>query len=87
VLIKAQRSVKRGLEGLTFVFTGGLLTMAREEARKKVEEQGGKTASSVSSKVDYVVAGEETGSKLEKARGLKIKVLTEEEFLHLLQNA
>ncbi|HOW56252.1 MAG TPA: helix-hairpin-helix domain-containing protein, partial [Syntrophorhabdaceae bacterium] len=72
------------LEGLTFVFTGALGSMSRDEARKRVEELGGKTASSVSKKVSYVVTGGEAGSKLDKAGQLGIKTITEQEFLKLL---
>ncbi len=72
------------LEGLTFVFTGALTGMPRDDARKRVEQLGGKTASSVSKKVNYVVTGGEAGSKLDKARQLGIKTLTEQEFLELI---
>jgi DNA ligase (NAD+) len=79
--------VKKRLEGLTFVFTGTLKGMERDEARNNVEQLGGKTSSSISKKVDYVVVGDEAGSKLEKAKSLGLKVLNEEEFLKLIQNA
>jgi DNA ligase (NAD+) len=78
-----QGGVKK-LAGLTFVFTGSLSSMSRDDARTKVEELGAKTASSVSKKVSYVVAGEEAGSKLDKARQLGLTILTEQEFMELL---
>ena len=87
VVMRSEKPVSRGLDGLTFVFTGTLSRMAREDARRMVEELGGKTASSVSKKVDYVVAGEEAGSKLDKARELKLRILTEDEFLRFVQKA
>jgi DNA ligase (NAD+) len=87
VTIEYSKPNARGLEGLTFVFTGSLQAMAREEARTKVEALGARTASSISKKVDYVVAGEEAGSKLDKAANLGLKILTEKEFLDLLKSA
>jgi DNA ligase (NAD+) len=79
---KKQRSAK--LAGLTFVLTGTLPTLSRDEAKAKIEAAGGKTAGSVSKKTSYVVAGEEAGSKLDKARELKIPVMDETELLALL---
>ncbi len=70
--------------GKTFVLTGTLPTLTRPEATEKIEAVGGKVSSSVSKKTDYVVAGEEAGSKLEKAKKLERPILTEEEFLNLL---
>ncbi|HUL37292.1 MAG TPA: NAD-dependent DNA ligase LigA [Thermodesulfobacteriota bacterium] len=68
------------LAGKTFVFTGTLKDFGRDEARNLVESSGGLTVSSVSKKVDYVVVGEDPGSKFDKAKELGIKTLTEEEF-------
>ncbi|HEY3276410.1 MAG TPA: NAD-dependent DNA ligase LigA [Syntrophorhabdaceae bacterium] len=87
VVIEHKKPVRRGLDGLTFVFTGTLDRMTREEARRRVEELGAMTAPSISKKVSYVVAGEEAGSKLDKAKSLGIPILTEEEFLRLLQSS
>ena len=71
-------------EGKTFVLTGTLPTMKRSEAAKLIEDNGGKTSSSVSKKTSYVLAGEEAGSKLTKAQSLGIPILTEEEFLEMI---
>ena len=71
--------------GKTFVFTGTLTRFTRDDAKKIVELEGGHAAGSVSKKTDYVVAGSEAGSKLDKAVQLGVKVLTEEEFLELVK--
>ncbi len=81
---KKQRSTQ--LAGLTFVLTGTLPTLTRDEAKKRIEDAGGKTAGSVSKKTSYVIAGEEAGSKLDKAIELKIPVLDEDGLLTLLRD-
>ena len=72
------------LAGKTLVVTGTLPTMSREEAHEKIRAAGGTASGSVSSKTSYLLAGEEAGSKLEKAQALGVKILTEKEFLDLL---
>jgi DNA ligase (NAD+) len=69
----------------TFVFTGSLKTMSREEAESKVESLGGRASSSVSQKTDFVIVGEDPGSKSDKAKTLGVKILTEDEFLKMLR--
>jgi DNA ligase (NAD+) len=82
---KKQRSTQ--LAGLTFVLTGTLPTLTRDQAKARIEAAGGKTATAVSKKTSYVVAGDEAGSKLDKARELNIPVLDEAGLLALLQAA
>lgn len=70
--------------GKTFVLTGTLPTMTRSQASKIIEENGGKTSSSVSKKTDYVLAGEDAGSKLTKAQSLGVTVISEQELLSMI---
>ena len=74
------------LEGKTFVITGTLPTMSREEAKEFIERNGGKAVGSVSKKTSYVVAGEEAGSKLDKAQALGIPVIGEAELLRMVNS-
>ncbi len=84
---KKQQSAAGNLEGLSFLFTGTLNKLKRSEAEEMVENNGGKIVSGVSSKLNYLVVGEDAGSKLEKARKIQsIRVINEEEFLQLLRN-
>lgn len=82
----ASKSNSGIFSGKTFVLTGTLPTMKRSEASKIIEENGGKTSSSVSKKTSYVLAGEEAGSKLTKALSLGITIITEDEFKAMLEN-
>ena len=72
-------------EGMTFVLTGTLDTLGRKEAAEIIEKNGGKVSGSVSKKTSIVLAGEEAGSKLEKAQKLGIKIIDEKEFLSILK--
>ncbi len=84
VVPQEARAAAGPLAGKTFVFTGALSRMTREEARRRVEARGGKVASGVSKKVDYVVVGADPGSKLTEAQKLGLRILNEEEFLRMV---
>ena len=72
-------------EGKVFVLTGGLDNYSRKEAEEIIEKFGGKTSSSVSKKTSYVIAGESSGSKLNKANELGIPVIDENEFIEMIK--
>ncbi|MCF0128560.1 MAG: NAD-dependent DNA ligase LigA [Pseudobutyrivibrio sp.] len=74
------------LNGLTFVITGTLPTMGRNEASALIEANGGKVSGSVSKKTDYLLAGEAAGSKLDKATALGVKIISEQELLEIINN-
>jgi len=82
-----QAPLSASLAGKSFVFTGGLETMSREDAEAMVKQHGGRAASSVSRQTDYVIAGDKAGSKLDKARSLGVAVLTEQEFITLIDGS
>lgn len=81
-----KRKKSSQLEGLTFVLTGTLPNLTREDAKAKIEAAGGRVSGSVSKKTHYVVAGDEAGSKLDKARELGVKIVDEAELVRLLQS-
>ena len=78
------RAASVPLAGKVFVITGALTTMTRNEAKERIESSGGKVASTVSAKTDYVVVGDDAGSKLKKAQTLKIPMINEKELIRLL---
>jgi DNA ligase (NAD+) len=81
---KRTRKKTGPLHGLTFVLTGTLATLTREEAKARIEAAGGKVTGSVSKQTDYVVAGEAAGSKLDKAKALGVQVIDESRLLELI---
>ena len=84
--MKAEARVKASnvLEGLTFVLTGTLPTLSREEAAQLIEDNGGKVVSSVSKKTSYVLMGDSPGSKAEKAAQLGVPIISEDDLKQML---
>ena len=89
--MKSQKSQGRGggnLDGQTFLFTGTLSQLKRSDAEATVESNGGKILSGVSSKLNYLIVGEDAGSKLEKAKKIpSIQILTEDEFIKMVSGS
>ena len=86
IILEEKEEIDGALKGLKFVLTGSLPTLKRGEATLLIEQNGGEVASSVSKTVDIVLAGEDAGSKLQKAEKLGIKIISEEEFLSMIGN-
>ena len=85
MILNENENTDNRFEGKVFVLTGSLESYTRDESSKIIEEFGGKTSSSVSKKTDYVLAGEEAGSKLIKAENLGIKIISEQEFKEMIK--
>ena len=84
---EAEEQIGNIFDGATFVLTGKLPTMTRDEAGALIESYGGKISSSVSKKTDYVLAGDDAGSKLTKAQTLGIKIIDEQELMNMLESS
>jgi DNA ligase (NAD+) len=85
--VKIIQEKQRGnkLRGLTFVLTGTLKSMTRNDAKEKIKNLGGEVLSSISKNLDYLVVGENPGSKYKKAKKIGIKILSEPEFLKMIK--
>jgi DNA ligase (NAD+) len=86
IVLERKTGLKRAGDAKTFVLTGTLAGMTRDEAQAAIEAKGHKVSSSVSKNTDFVVAGGDPGSKADKARSLGVPVIDEKEFMELLQN-
>ncbi len=86
-LLPPEQTGGTGLTGMRFVFTGGLERFSRSDAKRLIEEHGGRVVGSVSTETTYVVAGEAPGSKLAKAQDLGVEILSEEAFVEVLRTA
>ena len=82
--VSAKKAAKLPLAGKTFVLTGTLPSMTRDEASRKIEVLGGHVTGSVSKKTDFVLAGTEPGSKVDKAKELGVRIIDETEFRKML---
>jgi DNA ligase (NAD+) len=85
VQVKKAKAIKRVLDNKRFVVTGTLAGIGREEAKEQIRLLGGNVSDSVSKKTDFVVVGENPGSKADKAKELGVKILSEAEFLKMLE--
>ncbi|MFH0987871.1 MAG: NAD-dependent DNA ligase LigA, partial [Parcubacteria group bacterium] len=85
LIMPEKKCVKSAIDGKVFVLTGALSSMSRDEAKQLIKNSGGKVSSSVSAKTDFVVAGDEAGSKFDRARALGVKIITEKEFLRMVR--
>lgn len=85
-IVSGQQAKSNKFEGMTFVLTGTLPNYSRNDMTKLIEENGGKTASSVSKNTTYVLAGDDAGSKLDKAKSLGVKVIDEAEILRMIKD-
>jgi len=83
-IFKGVKTQSKTLEGLTFVITGKLPSLSRNEAKDLIEKHGGKSTGSVSKKTDYLLAGEDAGSKLDKAKSLDVKIVDETTLLEMI---
>ena len=86
-LVPSEMPGGKGLAGMRFVFTGGLEGFTRSDAKRLIEENGGRVVGAVSGETTYVVAGEDPGSKLQKGRDLGVEILSEEGFVQVLRAA
>ena len=85
VKIERQKTVRKKLVGKTFVLTGQLDRLTRDQAKDRIRQLGGEVSSSVSKETDFVVVGAEPGSKHNRAKKLGIKIISEKEFLTLVK--
>jgi len=86
-LLPPEQAGGTGLAGMNFVFTGGLERFSRSDAKRLIEDNGGRVVGSVSSETAYVVVGEDPGSKLRRGRDLGVEILSEDGFVRVLENA